>query len=218
MSDPRYRLLAVAALSGASFLSVPGAIGAALWWLVCSDRSLPSLRTILYLGVTVLLAAAATFISGGDGIPYLIRISAVLLIAAHAYSSQQDGDLFDLGAWLGARLGFPAVGFDLGLTAELALGSLSAAADDLTQIRLAVDQKRLPLLPRWFAIGTTLLHTELRRGRELSGLIALRGYVGGGVHLPLFAPTRADLLASCAAISVFLFAILGPRDIFILSL
>ena len=218
MRDPRYRLLAVAALSGAAFLSVPGAIGAALWWLVCSDRTLPPGRSVLYLGVTVLLAATATAVLGGDGIAYLVRISAVLLIAAYAYASRHDGDLFDLGAWLGARVGLPATGFDLGLTAELTLASLTAAADDLVQIRLAVEQKQLPLLPRWFAVGTALLHAELRRGRELAGLIALRGYAGGGVHVPLFAPARTELLSAGVAISVLLFAILGPRDIFILSL
>ncbi len=218
MNDPRYRLLAVAALSGAAFISVAGAIGAALWWFVCSNRTLPSGRTVLYLGVTVLLAAAATAVSGGDGVQYLVRISAVLLVAAYAYASQRDGDLFDLGAWIGARVGLPAVGFDLGLTAELTLGSLEAAADDLSQIRLAVEQKRLPLLPRWFAVGAALLHVELRRGRELAGLIALRGYAGGGVHVPHFAPTLAERLATGVAISVLLFAILGPRDIFILSL
>jgi hypothetical protein len=218
MKDPRYRLLAVAALSGAAFLSVPGAIGSALWWLVCSNRTLPTGRAVLYLGVTVLLAATATAAVGGDGVAYLVRISAVLLIATYAYASQQDGDLFDLGAWLGARVGLPAAGFDLGLTAELTLASLVAAADDLAQIRLAVEQKRLPLLPRWFAIGTALLHAELRRGRELAGLIALRGYAGGGVHVPLFTPTRTELLVTGAAISVLLLAILGPRDIFILSL
>ncbi|MEN6519273.1 MAG: hypothetical protein ABFC38_14050 [Methanospirillum sp.] len=218
MNDPRYRLLAVAALSGAAFLSVTGAVGAALWWLVCSNRTLPSGRAVFYLGVTVLLAAAATAVSGGDGVSYFVRISAVLLIAAHAYVSQRDGDLFDLGAWLGARAGLPAIGFDLGLTAELTLGSLAAAADDLAQIRLAVEQKRLPLLPRWFAVGAALLHAELRRGRELAGLIALRGYGGGGVHVPHFAPTLAERLSAGAAISVLLFAILGPRDIFILSL
>ena len=218
MNDPRYRLLAVTALSGAAFLSVPGAIGAVLWWLVCSNRTLPSGRAVLYLGVTVLLTAAATAAAGGDGLPYLIRISAVLLIAAYAYTAQQDGDLLDLGAWLGARIGLPDAGFDLGLTAELALGSLAAAADDLTQIRLAVDQKRLPLLRRWFAIGTAVLHAELRRGRELAGLLAHRGYVGGGTHDPRFATSRSEPLAAVLALSVLLFAILGPRDIFILSL
>lgn len=218
MSDPRFRLFAVAALSGAAFLSVPGAIGAALWWIICSDHTLPEGRAVLYLGVTVLLTAAATAISGGDGLPYLVRISAVLLIAAYAYASQQDGDLLDLGAWLGARIGLPNAGFDLGLTAELALGSLAATADDLTQIGLAVGQKRLPLLERWFAIGTALLHAELRRGRELAGLLALRGYAGGGVHAPRFVSSWSDHLIAALAFSVLLFALLGPRDIFILSL
>ncbi len=217
MNDPRYRLLAVTVLSGAAFVSVPGAIGAALWWLVCSDRTLPSGRAVIYLGVTVLLAAAATAVSGGDGLPYLIRISAVFLIAAYAYAAQQDGDLLDLGAWLGARIGLPGAGFDLGLTAELALGSLAAASGDLTQIRLAVDQKRLPLLRRWFAVGTALLHAELRRGRELAGLLALRGYAGGGMHAPQFTSSRSDLMAAALALSVLLFAIMGPRDIFILT-
>ncbi len=216
MNDPRYRLLAVVALSAAAFLSVPGAVGAALWWLACSDRSLPEGRAVLYLGVTVLLAAVATSLSGGDGISYLVRMAGVALIAAHAYASTRDGDLFDLGAWLGGRLGLPRAGFSLGLTAELTMGSLAAAADDLAQIRLAVGQKRLPPFRRWLSIGSALLAAELGRGREVADLLALRGYAGGGVHVPRFAPARQDLPAAALACAVLLLAIAAPRDVFIL--
>lgn len=218
MDDPRLRLLSVAALSVAAFASVPGTALAALWWLLFTRRALPAPKTVLYLGVTVLLAALATALSGGDGPSYLVRCTGVLLIAAYAYAEQRDGDLLDLGAWLGGRVGLPRAGFDLGLVGELALGSLGAAADDLAEIRLAVAQKRLPLLPRWFAVGMALLFAELRRGRELARLLALRGYAGGGVHAPRFRPTRSDLVAACAALSVLLIALPGPRDIFILSL
>jgi energy-coupling factor transport system permease protein len=216
--DARLRLLSVAALSVAAFASVPGTALAALWWLLFSHRALPAPKTVLYLGVTVLLAGLATAISGGDGPSYLIRCGGVLLIAAYAYTDQHDGDLLDLGAWLGNRVGLPRAGFDLGLVGELALGSLGAAADDLAGIRLAVDQKRLPLLSGWFAVGTALLFAELRRGRELARLLALRGYVGGGTVVPQFRPTRPDIVAACAAVSVLLITLLGPRDIFILSL
>lgn len=217
MTDARLRLLSVGALSMAAFLSVAGAAGTALWWLAISDRTLPRGRAVLYLGVTVLLAAGATALAGGDGVAYLIRISAVLLIAAHGYASNRDGDLFDLGAWLGAKVGLPGAGFDLGLTAELALGSLRSAGDDLVPIRVAVGQKRLPLLRRWFATGTALLHVQLRRGRAQADLLALRGYTGGGRHVPRFAPAPADRAAAAIAIAVLLVAFLAPRGFFILS-
>lgn len=217
MNDPRYRLLSVAVLSVAAFATAVGAVGAVLWWLACSDRRMPPGRAVLYLGLTVLLAAGATAVSGGDGIGYLVRISAVLLIAAHGYASNRDGDLFDLGAWLGAKVGLPGAGFDLGLTAELALGSLRSAGDDLALIRVAVGQKRLPLLRRWLATGTTLLHSELRRGRAQADLLALRGYAGGGYHTPRFSPAPADRAAAALAIAVLLLAFLAPRGFFILS-
>jgi energy-coupling factor transport system permease protein len=217
MNDPRLRLLSVAALSIAAFLSVAGTALAALWWLFFSDRSLPSPKTLLYLGITVLLAAIATAFSGGDGFSYLVRCSGVLLVAAYAYRAQRDGDLLDLGAWLGGRVGLPRAGFDLGLVGELSFGSLRAAADDLAEMRLAVKQKRLPLLPRWIAIGTALLFAELRRGRQTARHLALRGYAGGGLHAPVFSPTRADLVAAGAACAVLLLAVLVPRDIFILT-
>jgi hypothetical protein len=218
MADPRLRLLSVAALSVAAFASVPGTALAVLWWILFSRRTLPAPKMVLYLGVTVLLAALATALSGGDGPSYLVRCTGVLLVATYAYTEQRDGDLLDLGAWLGSRVGFPRIGFDLGLVGELALGSLRAAAADLGEIRLAVAQKRLSLLPGWIAIGTTLLFAELRRGRELARLLALRGYAGGGALEPRFQPTRADIVAACAAVPVMLIALLGPRDIFILSL
>lgn len=218
MDDPRLRLLSVAALSVAAFASVPGTVLAALWWLLFSHRALPAPKTVLYLGITVLLAALATALSSGDGPSYLVRCTGVLLIAAYAYTEQRDGDLLDLGAWLGRRVGLPRAGFDLGLVGELARGSLGAAADDLAEIRLAVAQKRLSLLPGWFAVGTALLFAELRRGRELARLLALRGYAGGGTLEPRFQPTRSDVAAACAAVSVLLISLLVPRDIFILSL
>lgn len=217
MNDPRYSLLSVAVLSGAAFLSVTGAVGAVLWWLACSDRRLPSSRAVAYLGVMVLLAAAATALAGGDGISYLMRISAVMLIAAHAYASRRDGDLFDIGAWLGGRVGLPGAGFEIGLAAELSLESLAVARDDLAQIRLAVEQKRLPLLKRWFATGAALLDSQLRRSRDLAGLLALRGYSGGGVHHPRFITSRRDLVGAVLAVFVLVVAALGPREFFILT-
>ena len=218
MDDPRLRLVSLAALSVAAFASVPGTILAALWWLVFTRRTLPASTTVFYLGVTVLLAAIATGLSGGDGLSYLVRCAGVVLIAAYAYAEQRDGDLLDLGAWLGARVGLPRAGFDLGLVGELALGSLRAAAADLAAIRLAVAQKRLPLVPRWFAIGTALLFAELRRSRELARLLALRGYAGGGALVPQFRIARTDLAAAGVALAILVIALAGPRDIFILSL
>ena len=218
MDDSRLRLVSVAALSVAAFASVSGTVLTALWWLVFTRRALPASTTVFYLGVTVLLAALATGLSGGDGFSYLVRCAGVVLIAAYAYAEQRDGDLLDLGAWLGARVGLPRAGFDLGLVGELALGSLRAAATDLAEIRIAVAQKRLPVIPRWFAIGTALLFAELRRSRDMARLLALRGYAGGGVLVHRFPSARTDLAAAVVALAILVAALAGPRDIFILSL
>jgi energy-coupling factor transport system permease protein len=220
MNDPRLRLVAVLSLSAAAFLSVPGALLAFLWWLA-SRRGrpwAPPSRTAIYLGITLVIAALGVSLSGGDGASYLARCTGVLLIAAYAYAERREGELLDVGAWLGDRIGIPDLGFEVGLVGELALGALAASADDLDLIRLAVDQKRLPVIERWISTGTALLHAALRRGSDLSLLLALYGFRGGGVHSPAFAPTRADAIGVLAAISIVLFAFLGPRDIFILSL
>ncbi|NLX49801.1 MAG: hypothetical protein GXY82_08035 [Methanospirillum sp.] len=218
MKDPRLRLLAVAALSVAAFHSVPGALFALLWWLVFGRRTAVPPAVALFLGVTTVLAALAASASGGDGPSYLVRCGAVFVIAAHAHAAQRDGDLLDLGAWLGNRAGCPRAGFDLGLVGELALGSIAAAADDLERIRFAAEQKGSGPVSRWVAVGTALLFAELRRSRDLARNLAVRGYHGGGRHDPVFSSPIADLPAAVAAISVLIAAILAPHEFFILSL
>jgi len=215
MRDVRLRLIAIAALSGAAFLSLPGAGLACAWWLALSrrGRDLPAPPTLLYLGVTVGLAGLATSLSGGDGISYTARVGAVLLVATYAYTHRRDGELLDLGVWLLGR----RIGFDLGLTAELALQTIALAGEDLARIRLAVAQKGMgSRLRQWLPVGNALLFTELRRSRELALLLALRGYAGGGAHCPRFERGARDLPAAVAAICILLLSILQSRDIFIL--
>ncbi len=215
MRDVRLRLLAVAALSGAAYLSVVGAALACAWWLVLSRRrqDLPAPLAVLYLGITVGLAGLATSLSGGDGLSYTIRIGAVLLVATYAYAHRRDGELLDLGVWLLGR----RIGFDLSLTAELALQTIAVAGEDLARIRLAVAQKGVrSRFRQWLPVGNALLFAELRRSRELALLLALRGYAGGGRHCPRFERGARDLPAALAAICMMLFAILQTRDIFIL--
>lgn len=215
MQDVRLRLLALVALSLAAYLSIAGAILACVWWLAFSrrNRDLPAFRTVLCLGIMVLLAGIATSLSGGDGLSYLIRIGVVLLIASFAYSHRQDGELLDLGVWLLGR----GPGFDLGLTAELALQAIDVAREDLFRIRLATAQKGpASRLRRWVSIGTALLFSHLRRSREVALLLALRGYRGGGTHCPRFQQKEQDLPAALSAIAVLLCSFAVSRDILIL--
>ena len=215
MQDTRLRIVALAALTVGAYLSIAGALLACTWWLVFSHRrrDLPAPRTVLYLGVMVLLAGIATSLSGGDGLSYLVRIGAVLLVASYAYSHRQDGELMDLGVWLFGR----RVGFDLGLTAELALQAIDVAGEDLARIRLAVAQKGSgSCLRRWVDMGTALLFAHLRRSQEVTLVLALRGYAGGGAHCPHFERGARDLPAALGAICILLLAFLEPRDIFIL--
>ncbi len=215
MLDVRLRLIALASLTLAAYVSTTGALLACAWWLVLSHRrrDLPSLRMVIYLGVMVVLAAIATSLSGGDGLSYLARIGAVLLVASYAFSHRQDGELLDLGVWvLGRR-----IGFDLGLTAELALQAVEVAGDDLARIRLAVAQKGpASRLRRWVEVGTALLFAHLRRSQEIALVLALRGYSGGGAYCPRFSHGRWDSPAALGAICILLLAIVEPRDIFIL--
>ena len=215
MQDVRLRLLALALLTIAAYLSISGALLAGAWWLVlsCRRQDLPEVRTVLYLGVMVLLAGIATSLSGGDGLSYLVRIGAVLLVASYAFSHRQDGELLDLGVWLFGR----RTGFDLGLTAELALQAIDVAGEDLARIRLAIAQKGTgSRLRQWVEVGTALLFTHLRRSQEVALVLALRGYTGGGEYCPHFQRGGRDLPATLGAICILFLAIVEPRDIFIL--
>ncbi|MFH0968614.1 MAG: hypothetical protein V1862_13110, partial [Methanobacteriota archaeon] len=185
MQDPRIRLSSTILLSLAAFISIPGAILSALWWIVCTRRttSFHDVRTVGLVFLLPMIATGATFLSGGDGISYLIRITGVLLIASWAYSERYPGEFLDVSVWLlGQR-----IGFDIGLIGEMSLSSAEVLVDEMRRTRIALRQKgqhlSLSVLP---PVITSLLVRQLRLARERAGIIALRGYHGGGTLCPSF--------------------------------
>jgi hypothetical protein len=204
MQDPRIRLAGTVILSVASFVSVTGALLTGLWWLVCTSRgtSFQDIRTVLLVFLVPLIAAAATALSGGDGLSYLVRISAVLLIASWAYSERYPGELLDVSVWLLGR----RTGFDIGLIGEMSLSFTEVLADELRRTRIALSQKGQHLTPSVLPpVLSSLLIRQLRLARERACILALRGYQGGGSLFPSFVTPSADIIAG--ALSVLILAV-----------
>ncbi|MDT8357546.1 MAG: hypothetical protein RQ758_03475, partial [Methanomicrobiaceae archaeon] len=133
MNDPRFRLASALLLSVAAFASIYGAFLAACWWAVFSQRtrSLPAPKKVVVAFASIAGVGALIWLAGGDGLSYLVRFSAILLIAAWVHAEHRSGEFLSVSVWLlGDR-----VGFDLGLVAEMAMGTLAALEDDLGHIR-----------------------------------------------------------------------------------
>jgi energy-coupling factor transport system permease protein len=198
MQDPRLRLLATISLSGAAAASLPGAVIAIAWWLVWTPRRSIALgRGFLIAFLFVAVTAGIVGITGGSGISYLVRFTAVLLVAAWACAAYRPGELLDIGVWLFGT----GVGFDLGLTGEMAMRSLFLSADDLRRIVAAQRFKGRSWNWRTFGPGlAVLVHLALRRADEQAEILALRGYRGGGTCVPHFSRGRWDLFAAAWAV------------------
>lgn len=202
MQDPRIRLGAAILLSIAAFLSVFGALLTVLWWLICTRRT-TSFRTIQVLLLVLLLpavAAVATSASGGDGLSYFVRIAAVLLIASWAYSERYPGEFLDVSVWLlGQR-----IGFDLGLIGEMSLSNAEVVVDELRRTRIALSQKKQHISIKNLApIISSLLIRQLRLAHERAGILAMRGYRGGGSLCPSFLTPYPDIAAGVLCVLIF---------------
>lgn len=151
------------------------------------------------------VAALATTLSGGDGLSYFVRISSILLIASWAYSERYPGELLDVLSWLfGCRLGF-----DLGLIAELSLSSAEVLADEIRRTRIALEQKDQGFSLRSLApVVTSLLIRQLSLARERAGILALRGYRGGGSLYPSFQTSSPDIIAGVFCMLIFMVSLL----------
>ncbi|HVN66526.1 MAG TPA: hypothetical protein VMT31_07940 [Methanomicrobiales archaeon] len=206
MQDPRLTLLSTVALSAAAFASPWGAILAIAWWAVATPRRLDRWRALLAAFLFVLVTALLVTLSGGNGPSYLLRMSAVLLVASWAYGTRKGGEFLDMGTWaLGDR-----AGFELGLVAEMAMGSLSVLDRDLALLRLALRLKggRVTLRALVQALGL-LVRRELDRARDLGDLLAVRGYRRGGSLCPRFSRGRWDAPAALSAVGIAVLALLA---------
>ncbi len=215
MQDPRLRLLATVVLSLAAFASVTGAVAALAWWLIFTPRTraLPRPGVLLSLVAMIALTALVSAWSGGPGLSYLIRMTAVLLIAAWAYSETKEGEVLAVAVWaLGDR-----IGFDIGLVAEMGLSGLAVIGQDIDQVRVAMALKGARIGARSIVpIAALLIVTHIRRADEVARLLVVRGYTLGGRVCPVFRAGRRDVPASLSAVIIGLLSSLPLRDVFIL--
>ncbi len=201
MQDARLRIGATLLLSCAAFSSVFGAVLAALWWGVVArgERNLPGRHAAAVIFGAIILVAGFTEMFGGDGISYGFRMTVVTLIAFWAFGHGREGDLMNTAVWaFGNR-----TGFDLGLTAEMAISSLRRIEKDIRDIRNALKLKGSrgsfhDLIP----LGFTLTIMQIYRAREQGIILATRGYQGGGTLAPVFHSSKTDNVAFISSILI----------------
>jgi len=209
MRDPRLRLACALLLSLAAFASIAGAGAVFLWWLVFTARqkSIRHIRALAAAFLLFVLIAAVMILSGSDGLSYIIRMTAVLLAGAWVYADSRPGDFLAAGAWSGGR----RTGFEVGMTAEMALGMAEGLFCDFSRIRMATVQKGVVWGPRsLIPAGRVLVRDALRRAEETAEILAVRGYRGGGTVCTRFAPTFPEIIATLCAVTACIVAVF-PR-------
>lgn len=214
MQDVRIRVGSTLLLSLATFISIPGAIAATVWWLAAGGPSTvkSSRYALIFIGAAGLVSLLVE-LSGGGGVSYFIRMSVILLLAFWAFAHQTPGEFMDLAVWAGGN----TRGFELGLVAEATLQSINAIRDDIERIRVALTLKGTGtgirgLLPA----ASVLIITHLSRAEDQADLLVVRGYRRGGSWCPKFPKNTRDLVGGIGAILVLLVAFIPIREIFIL--
>lgn len=203
MQDARLRIGATVLLSCAAFSSVFGAVLVAVWWAVVArgERNLPGTRPATVIFGTIVLVAAFTEVWGGDGFSYGFRMTVVTLIAFWAFGRGREGDLMNTAVWAFGD----TIGFDLGLTAELAVSSLRRIETDIRDTRNALHLKGSRGVVRdLIALGFTLTIMQIYRAREQARVLATRGYRGGGSYSPSFHTTNADIAGFFGSILIII--------------
>lgn len=216
MKDPRLRLLSVVVLSTAAFSSVHGAALAVLWWActVTGPLSLWRSRWPLLVFSPLPVVALVLLVTGGEWVPYSLRLAAVLLVAIFAFQDQKPGEFLGVSTWLLGR----GIGFDCGLAGEIALSGLGHMRDEVTRYRWALAQKGIPWGVRALRpVATGLLWETLGRASEQADILVARGYTRGGSACAQFETPRGDVLLATAAVAAGIAAFLPLGEFFILS-
>lgn len=216
MQDVRFRVFSTLVLSIATFISIPGAVAALIWW--CAAGGISTVKSSRYPLIFIGIAGVVSLLvalSGGDGLSYFIRMSVILLIAFWAFAHQHPGEFMDLAVWAGGT----TWGFELGLVAEATLQSINAIREDIERIKVALSLKSTrngirELIPA----ATVLIITHLSRAEDQADLLVVRGYRRGGSWCPEFPKNTPDLVGVIGAILVLFVAFIPIRDIFILLL
>jgi hypothetical protein len=217
MRDPRLRLLSVILLSAATFLSIQGAILSFLWLLLFPVYLKETVRSsgFWFLIIMTGIISAVTFLSGGDGLSYFIRMSIIFLLAFTIYRGWTPGEYLDLAVWLFGEKS----GFDLGLAIEMSLQGLKDAARDWSRMMVALRLKGSHLGFRTVPVlGFMLIQIRLMKARDQADLLVTRGYDAGGSCCPEFRTERKDKIASFFSILILFLAVMPVRDIFILQM
>jgi energy-coupling factor transport system permease protein len=209
VQDGRLKILSATVLPLVAFLSLAGAVAALAWWLLFTPRhrGIRNPRAVLFFLAILCATAVVVQVTAGGGVPYLFRMTVVVLLAAWYHGARKSGELLEVAvAFLGTR-----AGFDLGLLAEMAARSLDLLLADLGMMQIAWQMKgtprRLGTLSPALAL---LLHTQLQHSGEQASLLALRGYTGGGSLCPAFAFPRHDLPAACSVLLAVAIALAVP--------
>ena len=215
MQDIRMRITTATILTLVAFFSVQGALGVFVWWLVFTPRLQEIKRIRIIAGTIVMIALSALIISyvGGQGLSYLLRMIAIILIGIWLYSEQEVGEFLHLGVWL---LGNRA-GFEMGMIAEMGMQMTESLAEDFERIHMAMTIKG----QRWgirtlVPAGLILMNDALVRASDTAELMAVRGYHNGGSLCPKFMHKRSDLVMGMAAIVVVFFAFVPVSEFLIL--
>ena len=215
MQDPRLRLLSVAVLSLAAFASTTGAVAALAWWLIFTPRTkaLPRPGVLLSLFVMIAATALVSAWGGGPGLSYLVRMTAVLLLAAWAYAETEEGEALAVAVWaLGDR-----IGFEIGMIAEMGLSGLAVIGEEIDQMRIAMALKGIrPGVRSIVPLAVTLVVTQIQRSDDVARLLVVRGYTLGGRVCPRFRTGWRDVVAAFSAVTFSIFSSLALRDVFIL--
>jgi energy-coupling factor transporter transmembrane protein EcfT len=214
MQDPRLRLAATVILSAAAFGSMSGAVAVLFWWLLFTPRlsALPGVKVLLPIFGTITVTALVSEWAGGDGISYLIRMVAILLIAAWAYADRQEGDMLAVAVWAFGK----KIGFEIGLIAEMGVTGLSVLRQDIDQMQMAMRLKGMEIGIRTIIpIAANLIVTQIRRADEQARLLTVRGYTSGGNICPVFRTDRRDVLVLILAVIFAFFSYIPVRDVFI---
>jgi len=213
MQDSRIRTGVMVYLSLCAMLSVYAALYAFFWWIVCSGRTQnnKTLYNLVWIFLFTGIITLLTWYTGGDAISYFIRITTVFLIATWAYQYQKDGDLLDVSVWIGGN----QLGFELGLIAEMTLGTIRIIREDVTQIRTAMYLKGQKLtISSLSAIVSLELFTLLARAMQQGDLLQSRGYKKGGTYTPEFVTGSLDVVFGVLAIPAGFLLFIPVQDIF----
>ena len=207
MQDPRIRLACAFLLSLAAFTSIAGAASAFLWWLVFTPRwkCIRYPKALLATLLLFALIAAVMILAGSDGLSYLARMAAILLVGTWVYADSRPGDFLASGTWLcGTR-----IGFELGMIAEMAMGMAQDLSVDFSRIRFAMMQKGRPWgMSRILPAGRILICDALRRAEDTAEILATRGYRGGGTVCTRFSTPPLEIMAGACAAAALVFAFL----------